>query len=51
MVYNWVIVSGEGQAAASDKAEKFLNMIPDPKRRIYYAERFQNYNVAMDVSS
>jgi hypothetical protein len=50
MVYNWVRLSGEGQEKASEKAEKFLNMIQNPERRIYYAEKFQNYNIAMDVS-
>lgn len=50
MVYNWVRMSGEGQQKASEKAETFLKMIQDPRRRIYYAEKFQNYDVAMDVS-
>jgi hypothetical protein len=50
MVYNWVRLSGEGQAKASEKAERFLNLIQNPGRRIYYAEKFQNYDVAMDVS-
>ena len=50
MAYNWVRLSGEGQEKASQKAETFLNMIPNPGRRIYYAEKFQNYDVAMDVS-
>lgn len=49
MVYNWVRLSGEGQEKASEKTGKFLNMIQDPLRRIYYAEKFQNYDVAMDV--
>ncbi|CAF4583501.1 unnamed protein product [Rotaria sp. Silwood1] len=49
MVYNWVRLSGEGQEKASEKAEKFLNMIQNPERRIYYAEKFQNYDVAMDT--
>ncbi len=49
MVYNWVRLSGEGQEKASEKTEKFLNMIQNPDRRIYYAEKFQNYNVAIDV--
>jgi hypothetical protein len=50
MVYNWVKLSGEGEANASDKAARFLTMIPNPERRIYYAEKFGNYDVAMDVS-
>lgn len=50
MVYNWVRLSGEGQQKASQKAEKFLIMIHNPGRRIYYAEKFQNYDVAMDVN-
>ena len=50
MVFNWVKVSGEGQEKASEKTERFLNMIQNPMRRLYYAEKFQNYDVAMDVS-
>jgi hypothetical protein len=50
MVYNWVRISGEGQEKASEKAERFLNLIQDPGTRIYYAEKFLNYDVAMDVS-
>ncbi|CAF2552995.1 unnamed protein product [Rotaria sp. Silwood2] len=49
MVYNWVKLSGEGQQKASEKTEQFLNMIQNPERRIYYAEKFQNYDVAMDT--
>ncbi|CAF0784213.1 unnamed protein product [Adineta ricciae] len=49
MVYNWIRLSGEGQEKASQKAETFLNMISNPGRRIYYAEKFQNYDVAMDT--
>lgn len=44
-------LSGEGQEKASQKAEKYLNMIQNPGRRIYYAEKFQNYDVAMDVNN
>jgi hypothetical protein len=50
MVYNWIRISGEGHEKASEKAEKFLNMIRSPEKRIYYAEKFQNYDVAIDVS-
>jgi hypothetical protein len=50
MVYNWVIYSGEGSEKASEKAEQFLKMIVDPNKRIYFAEKFQNYEVAIDVS-
>jgi hypothetical protein len=50
MVYNWVIYSGEGQEKASEKTERFLTMIPDDVKRIYYAEKFQNFDVAMDVN-
>ncbi|CAF1221615.1 unnamed protein product [Rotaria sp. Silwood1] len=49
MVYNWVRVSGEGQEKASETAERFLTMIPDPGKRIYFAEKFQNYDVAIDT--
>ncbi|CAF3969992.1 unnamed protein product [Rotaria sp. Silwood2] len=49
MVYNWVRVSGEGQEKASERAERFLTMIPDPGKRIYFAEKFENYDVAIDT--
>ncbi|CAF1343870.1 unnamed protein product [Rotaria sordida] len=49
MVYNWVRASGEGQEKASETAERFLTMIPDPGKRIYFAEKFQNYDVAIDT--
>ncbi|CAF4243027.1 unnamed protein product [Rotaria sp. Silwood2] len=49
MVYNWVRVSGEGQEKASERAERFLTMIPDPGKRLYFAEKFQNYDVAIDT--
>ncbi|UJR09835.1 hypothetical protein I4U23_014060 [Adineta vaga] len=49
MVYNWVLASGEGQEKASEKAERFLTMISDPNKRIYFAEKFQNFDVAMDT--
>ena len=51
MVYNWARVSSEGQEKASERAERFLTMISDPEKRIYYAEKFQNFDVAMDVSN
>lgn len=51
MVYNWVRASGDGQEKASETAERFLTMIPDPVKRIYFAEKFQNYDVAIDVRS
>jgi hypothetical protein len=51
MVYNWVIFSGEGPQKASERAERFLTMIPDPGKRIYFAEKFLNFDVAMDVSN
>ena len=50
MVYKWVRVSGEGQDKANEKAERFLTMITDPEKRIYFAEKFLNYDVALDVS-
>ena len=50
MVYKWVRVSGEGQDKANEKAERFLTMITDPDKRIYFAEKFLNYDVALDVS-
>ncbi len=51
MVYKWIVSSGEGQEKASEKAGEFLNLIPNPERRIYYAEKFQNYDVAIDVNN
>ena len=50
MVYKWVTLSGEGQKKASEKTQTFVNMIQDPLRRIYYAEKFHNYDIAIDVS-
>jgi hypothetical protein len=50
MVYNSVIKGGEGPEIANQRAGTFLKMIPDPGKRIYYAEKFQNYEVAIDVS-
>lgn len=50
MINNWVLASGETQQKASERAERFLNMISDPHRRIYFAEKLQNFDVAMDVS-
>jgi hypothetical protein len=50
MVYNWVVSSGEGKDKASKKTGEFLMLIQNPERKLYYAERFQNYDVAMDVS-
>ncbi|CAF1049407.1 unnamed protein product [Adineta steineri] len=49
MVHNWVQYSGEGQDKASEKTERFLTMIPDPNKRIYFAEKFLNYDVAIDT--
>jgi hypothetical protein len=51
MVYRWVEVSGEGQEKANERAERFLKMITEPGKRIYFAEKFQNFDVAMDVSN
>lgn len=47
MVYKWVLHSGEGETKAAERADQFLKMIPDPDRRIYYAEKFHNYDVAI----
>ncbi|CAF4429284.1 unnamed protein product [Rotaria socialis] len=49
MVYNWVRVSGDGAEKASETAARFLTMIPDPDKRIYFAEKFQNFDVAIDT--
>lgn len=50
MVYNWVIYTGDGEQKASERTERFLTMIPDPGKRLFFAEKFQNYDVAMDVN-
>lgn len=50
MVYNWVIYTGDGEQKASERTERFLTMIPDPIKRIYFAEKFQNFDVAMTVN-
>ena len=50
MVFSWALANGEGQEKASEKAERFLTMIPEPTKRIFFAEKFQNFDVAMDVS-
>lgn len=50
MVFSWALANGEGQEKASEKAERFLTMIPEPNKRIFFAEKFQNFDVAMDVS-
>lgn len=50
MVYKWAINSGEEQKGASDKAGEFLQMIADPTRKVYYAQKFHNYYIAIDVS-
>jgi len=50
MVYKWVLHSGESETKAGERAEQFLKMIPDPDRRIYYAEKFHNYDVAIYVN-
>ncbi|CAF0882527.1 unnamed protein product [Adineta ricciae] len=49
MVFSWALANGEGQEKASEKAEKFLTMIPEPTKRIFFAEKFQNFDVAMDT--
>ena len=50
MIYNWKRSSGEGQEKASEATTEFLKMIQSPERRIHYAEKFQNFDVAMDVN-
>lgn len=49
MVHNWVLYTGEGQEKASERTEQFLKMIVEPNKRIYFAEKFENYEVAIDV--
>ncbi|CAF1550763.1 unnamed protein product, partial [Adineta ricciae] len=49
MVFSWALANGEGQEKASEKAERFLTMIPEPTKRIFFAEKFQNFDVAMDT--
>lgn len=49
MVHNWVQYTGESGEKANEKTARLLNMISDPTKRMYYAEKFQNYDVAIDV--
>lgn len=49
MVYNWVQFSGENDDKANERTAKLLNMITDPERRYFYAEKFQNFDVAIDT--
>ncbi|CAF1063479.1 unnamed protein product [Didymodactylos carnosus] len=49
MVYNASRDSGESMEQASDRAKKFLTMIADPEKRVFYAEKFGNYEVAIDT--
>lgn len=49
MVFNWARYSGESLENASDRAGRFLNMINNPQRRIYFAEKFLQYDIAIDV--
>lgn len=51
MVYKWVRHSGEGAAKATEKAGKFIVLIADSRKRVYYAEKFENYDIAIDVSA
>ena len=49
MVYNWIQYTGESDEKANERTAKFLNMIADPNRRLFYAEKFRNFDVAIDV--
>ena len=49
MVYNWVQYTGESDDKANERTARFLNMISEPNRRLFYAEKFQNFDVAIDV--
>ena len=50
MVYKWVLAGVEGEAKASEKAGEFLQLISDPTRKVYYAQKLHNYYIAIDVS-
>ena len=49
MVHNWVQYTGEGPEKANERTGRFLSMIAEPGKRIYFAEKFQNFDVAIDV--
>lgn len=49
MVNNWVQYTGEGPEKANERTGRFLGMITDPGKRMYFAEKFQNFDVAIDV--
>ncbi|CAF1068191.1 unnamed protein product, partial [Didymodactylos carnosus] len=49
MVYSASRDSGESSEQASDRAKRFLTMIVDPEKRVFYAEKFGNYEVAIDT--
>lgn len=50
MVNNWVQATGVTSEKGNEKTARFLNMINDPMKRLYYAEKFRNYDVAIDVN-
>lgn len=50
IVYQWIQMSGERIEKSNDKTARFLNMITDHEKRLYYAEKVENYDVAIDVS-
>lgn len=49
MIYNWARYNGESIENAGERAGKFLNMINDPQRRIYFAEKVHHYDIAINV--
>jgi len=49
MVYNWMRSSGESQEKASEEAGRFIVLITKPTRRVHFAEKYQNYDIAIDV--
>lgn len=49
MVYNWIKSSGEGEEKASEEAGRFVAMISKPSRRAHFAQKYRNYDIAIDV--
>jgi len=41
--------SGESQEKASEEAGRFIVLITKPTRRVHFAEKYQNYDIAIDV--
>lgn len=49
MIFRWIRFHKFSEQVASEKTSRFLNLIVDPKKRIYFAEKFLNFDIAIDV--